>query len=228
MPGASTVSTVVIRAKSVLVVSSGTMLSAPMFSAMVLVLAVASLSGCGGGEKDIERSLTSGGGGESDTSAADEYEVRLRSMVERELESAHREQGKSSAKVSFKRPYYFREYAVYSDEVNDFELDFTERDSRIAPLTANMTVDKVRFATRFHAKKDEARADDNFLRGTGTETVSYELRNGRWHRVGSLYVANTSEEFVDGVWQPILELPSRPESEPEEPKGWWQRLMFWR
>ena len=190
--------------------------------ALVLVVLPGAFSGCRGGEEALDPSLT------AEAVAPDEYESDLRLRVTRDLEAASQDQSAERARVSFERPYFYKEYATYPEGVENFQLDFTERESRTAPLTADMTVDKVRFATRFRTKKEEARDDTEFLRDTGYQKVSYEMRNGRWYRTGSLFVAATTEEMIDGAWQPILESPVRPVLEVEEPESFWQKLKFWQ
>ncbi len=144
------------------------------------------------------------------------------------MRAAGRRQENASTRVVFKKPYYFRAYSVYPGADEEYSLEFTEKESRTTPLSAEMVVDKIRFATRMHRKKEDARIDKNFLRDTGTETTSYELRNGRWNRIGSLFVADKTEELVGGEWQSIRETAALPVLEVEEPKSWLQRLMFWR
>lgn len=157
-----------------------------------------------------------------------EYETGLHETVRSRMRAAGRRQENASTRIVFKKPYYFRVYSVYPGADEDYSLEFTERESRTTPLSAEMVVDKLRFATRMHRKKEDARVDKNFLRDTGTETTSYELRNGQWRRLGSLFVADKSEEFVDEEWQPIRETAALPVLEVEETQSWLRRLMFWR
>ncbi len=157
-----------------------------------------------------------------------EYEARLHETVQSEMRAADRRGESAGTRIVFKNPYYFRAYSFYPGADEDYSLEFTEKESRTTPLSAEMVVDKIRFATRLHRKREEARVDESFLRDTGSETTSYELRNGRWHRLGSLFVADKTEELVGGEWQPIRETAAFPVIEVEEPKSWLQRLMFWR
>ncbi len=195
----------------------------------VLMATTLLLSGCAiFGGKEPKAPLASEAAGETETEQADEFESRLHAAVRSELRSANRRPDRPSTKVIFKKPYYYKDYFVYPNGEDDYTLEFTEKESRTAPVSAEMNVDKIRFATRMHLKKENARIDESFIRDTGKETTSYELRNGKWRRLGSLYVADKTEEFVDGEWRPIREAPSRPVLEEEEPTRWWQRLMFWR
>ncbi len=165
---------------------------------------------------------------EAESEEPDEFEARLRTLVRGELRSAGRQADRPSTRVILKKPHFYKEYFVYPNGEDDLRLEITERESRTTPLSAEVSVDKVRFATRLHSKKDDARLDETFMRGTGKETISYELRNGTWRRLGSLFVAETTEVFSDGEWRPFRDTPSRRVMEEEEPTRWWQRLMFWR
>lgn len=193
----------------------------------VLIAATMLLSGCAiFGGRGPKAPLASEAAGQ--TEQPGEFEARLHAAVRGELRSAIRQSDRPSTKIIFKKPYYYKEYFTYPNDEDDYALEFTERESRTTPLSAEMSVDKIRFATHMHNKREEARIDESFIRGTGKETTSYELRNGKWRRLGSLYVAAKTEKFVDGEWRPFREAPSRSALEEEESTRWWQRLMFWR
>ena len=164
-----------------------------------------------------------------ETIALEKHQEELRGIVEEDLRAARRRQGAGDTKVVFKKPYFYREYSVYPEASDGFTVHFTEKESRTTPLTADIKNLKTRYATRLRGKREEARADLSFLRSTGTETVSYELRSGRWRRAGTLYVAGRTEEFVEGEWREIEERPARMSGvEEEEESRWWNRLLFWR
>lgn len=55
--------------------------------------------------------------------------------------------------------------------------------------------------------------------------MSYEYRNGRWTRLGSLFVADTSEEKVGGAWVPVTEEAERTVPAEEEKKGFFGRTL---
>lgn len=119
-----------------------------------------------------------------------------------------------------KRPYYFKEYIEYPDPDHP-EIIIRENDSKTRPLSAEVILDKIRFSTQMHRSEAAARQDNRFFRDTGQEKLNYELHNGRWHRVGSLYVAEKTEEFVNGTWVPREESVSR--VNPNERPGWIRR-----
>lgn len=195
----------------------------------VLIASTILLSGCAiFGAKESKAPLASEAVGETETEQPGEFEAGLHAVVRGELRSAGRQADRPSTKVIFKKPHYYKEYFVYPNGEDDYTLEFTEKESRTAPLNAEMNVDKIRFATRMHLKREDARVDEDFIRGTGKETTSYELRNGKWRRLGSLYVAEKTEKLVDGEWVPFREAPSRSVLGEEEPRRWWQRIMFWR
>jgi len=194
-----------------------------------ILLAALLLSGCAMfGGKSQSSSVVAAESGPSEAEASREYEARLHRTVRSELRAAERREADGSSRIVFKKPYYFKEYSVYPGADEDYSIEFTEKESRTTPLSAETKADKIRFATRLHGKREDARVDQNFVRGTGTETVSYELRNGRWRRLGSLFVADKTEELVAGEWQPVRERAALPVLEAEEPTGWWRRIMFWR
>lgn len=195
----------------------------------VLIASTLLLAGCAiFGAKEPRVPLAPEAAAETESDRPDKIETRLHAVVRSELRSANRRPDRPSTKIIFKKPYYYKEYFTYPNGEDDYALDFTERESRTSPLSAEMNVDKIRFATRMHRKREDARIDENFIRDTGKETTSYELRNGKWRRIGSLYVAEKTEEFLDGEWRPARNATSYPELEEEEPTRWWQRLMFWR
>ncbi|MCP4642615.1 MAG: hypothetical protein GY851_19375 [bacterium] len=130
-------------------------------------------------------------------------EERLQATVRGIVKAAGTDESRVDAKLVRRKPYYLKEDTVYPDGADGFEVTFRETESRTAPLVAEVTLKKYRYATVLHRKKDEAKADDTILRGSGTETLSFELRNGRWVQLGSLFVAGTTEEKVNGEWVPV-------------------------
>ena len=126
------------------------------------------------------------------------------------------------------RSYYYKEYYEFPGNEGVYSLDFTEKESRTTPLTAELEVEKVRYATRLKTDRDAVQGDDGYLRSHGINYISYELRNGEWRRVGDLFLADKTEESVDGEWRQIKE-EKRPTALVEaESKGWFDRLKFWK
>ena len=99
-----------------------------------------------------------------------------------------------------------------------------ETESRTVPYRASVKVDKQRYATKLHRKREDAVADSNYARDTGKETLTFEMRNGRWYRAGSLFVAEKTEEYINGEWVPAKEEVERTVAAEDEQAGsWWQR-----
>ena len=152
-------------------------------------------------------------------------ETELRAVVRREIEALDHTGAIDRDNVIRRRPYWLKEYVEYPDDASNLEVQVTETESRTKPFIADVKVPKVRFATKLHRDRQAAQQDTNFYRHTGTETLTYEYRNGRWVRVGSLFVADASEENVGGQWVQV-----QPEEQtvlqPEEEHGWFGRT--WR
>ena len=179
-----------------------------------------------------------GGGGEptvaqSDdalaaTASASELEAELLQLVRKHLEEAEADSSSNQGRIIRKRPYYYKEYSNYVDSVSDAEVLLTETESRTSPYLADVKLEKKRYATRLHRQREEARVDSNFLRDSGTETLSYELRNGRWTRVGSFFLAEKTEEEVNGEWVTVQRQIQRTVQAEEPNPGWfsktWSRI----
>lgn len=152
-----------------------------------------------------------------------EAETALRGLVEKYLRAQAARGDSGSPDLVRRRPYYFREYVSYPEGPENMKIVLRENDSRIRPLSGEVRAAKVRHSTRMHRDRGEAGGDANFFRDTGTEILNYELRNGRWRRVGSLFVADKTEEFLDGEWVPRREEEKRvaPEAQP----GWFARTL---
>jgi hypothetical protein len=145
------------------------------------------------------------------TSERAEREAQLRELVQRrKITEAHARE-ENQTEVKREQPYFFKEYATYPDTAEP-EFEFSETESRSAPLLATAIVPKVRFATRFHRERDAAIRDETFIRDTGYERQEYALRNGRW-----------SEVQVNGAWMPVQEEPESSISTEEATGGWFKR-----
>ena len=155
---------------------------------------------------------------------ADDREARLREAVEAYIQSTGQASSDATGKLQHKNPYYFKEYYLYPNGAAQAATDIQETESRTVPYRASVKVDKQRFSTKLHRKREEAAADANYARDTGKETLTFEMRNGRWYRAGSLFVAEKTEEFVNGEWVPAQEEVERTvAAEEEQSESWWQR-----
>jgi len=156
-----------------------------------------------------------------------DYEDELRTLATGQIEAAAKAGDAGRTQVIKRKPYFYKEYEVYPDGSADLKVSMQEKESRSVPYIADVAVSKQRYATRMHRKRAEAERDANFLRDTGTETATYELRNGKWVRVGSMFVATRSEENVNGEWLPVDETVKRTvASEEEKAKGGWLRRTW--
>ena len=153
--------------------------------------------------------------------SSEEREAALLERVRAHIEAAHETQEERRRQVRYERPFYFREYAEYPEGIEAVTTEIEPTDSRITPYTATVEIPRTRFSTRMHRSAEAARQDSNFFRSLGVERLSYELRNNRWVKTGSLFVAERTEEYVEGEWRPVREVAAR--SPEPEPPGWFRR-----
>lgn len=157
-----------------------------------------------------------------------ELESELLQLVKRHVNDVEADSASNQSRIIRKRPYYFKEYGNYVGPASADRVVLTETESRTAPYIADVTLDKVRYATRLHRSREEARLDTSFLRDTGVETLSYELRSGRWIRIGSFFLAEKTEEEVNGEWVAVQRTLQRTVTAEEPEKGWfaqtWSRV----
>lgn len=156
-------------------------------------------------------------------SASSDTEEALRSAVQSYVNSVNAS-GDSGDVVRVK-PYFYKQYEQYSGEPATAEIEFLESDSLTTPRIAQITLEKQRFATKMHRKRDDARADSSFFRGTGEETLTFAYRNGRWEKTSSLFVAERLEENINGEWVPVREEVERALSAEDEEAGWFKRAI---
>ncbi len=152
----------------------------------------------------------------------EQRERELRDTVAQQLTAANQAQAEQGQKIVHRTPYYFRQYSVYPESA-DFDVMMQEKESRSTPFVADVTVPVQRFVTGLHRSREEAAQDGDFLRETGVETVTYEFRNGHWVRVGSMFVAERTEQNIDGSWTRVQPRVQRTIPQEEE-KGFFGRL----
>lgn len=186
----------------------------------VAILLIAGLSACARGGRDL---ATADGAGPVSGASQSEAEAVLRGIVADHVRAEQRRGGSGDPDLVRKRPYYFREFVEYPGGADGVEIILRENDSRTRPLTGEARLGKVRYSTRMHRKRGDAAADGAFIRDTGVEALNYELRNGRWRRVGSLFVADKTEEYADGQWVPRREETVR--VNPDDKPGWFSRTF---
>ncbi len=157
-------------------------------------------------------------------SGKDEYEARLRGQVQQQVAEVNRDQESAKNRVVKRHPFYLKEYSVYSEPSAELEVIMRPQEARTRPFLADVKLAKTLYATRLQKRAKDAKADTAFFRDTGMETLTFELRNGDWKQVGSLFVADKSEEYVNGEWMPRREEVKRVFREEEDTEGWW----IWR
>ncbi len=194
--------------------------------ACALAALVFCASVAGGCASTKDKSSRAAGGAAPAT--RESLEAQLRAAIDEELARARKAQGPESEEIVFRRPYYYKQYFEYPGETSVYSIDFTEKESRTTPLTAELEVEKVRYATKLYEERDEASRDGNYYRSQGIDYVSYELRSGAWRRVGDLFLAKSTEENSGGEWKPVLEKQRPRAIIQEEPKRWFDRLKFWK
>lgn len=188
------------------------------------VLSVCLLS-CAHGRKSAEAPAF-----ESNAAAdATGNEAILLGLVKEHVAAASRNAGEQKNRVVRRKPYFFKQYDVYPEGTEGAKAVVQAQESRSIPWVGDVSLPKQRFITRFHAKRRDAEDDTNFLRETGRETITFELRSGRWVRVGSLFVAEKSEEYVNGEWVPVKETVKRTPASEDRRKGFfgrtWDKLL---
>jgi len=153
-----------------------------------------------------------------------DIETSLRRVVRRHVEAAPDTASDRHGTLVHRKPYFYKEYAVYPDGDGDLRVLITETESRTAPYMASVKVAKQRYATEYRRNKDDARADDSFLRNTGVETLSYEYRGGKWTFRGGFFLVDKTEEDVHGEWVPVQpQVRQGAGADAPERKGWWGR-----
>jgi hypothetical protein len=196
-----------------------------MSRVLVAVLTAVALCSCSRFTGWIARPAPSGGASGGDVLALDatrlEIEAKLENIVRDHIKSAPSSPDNQRGRLVRRKPYFLREYAVYPDGPDAFDIAMRETESRTAPYVADVKLAKQRFATEMRRKKTDAKADSRFIRGTGTETLTYEFRNGKWRRLGSLFVAKKLEENVNGEWVPHEEAVDRTLAAEQEEQGSW-------
>ncbi|MBN2308941.1 MAG: hypothetical protein JXR94_08230 [Candidatus Hydrogenedentes bacterium] len=187
---------------------------------VVLAAIVLSVCSCGRFLNRGAAPSPAAGGAAAEESRA-ELEAKLRNVVRGHVEAAESSEGEGKARLVKRTPYYVKEYAVYPDGPDAIELAIREAESRTVPYLADVTLKKQRYSTDLHRKKADARADSVLFRGTGVELLTYELRDGKWVKLGSLFVADQVEEYVNGEWVPVQEAVDHLVAEEKaEEEGW--------
>lgn len=162
---------------------------------------------------------------EAQASDPESARQELAGVVENYVRSENAAIAERKDRIVYKSPYYFREYSEYPEGASGSDIVFRETDAKTAPYVADVKLRKNRFATRLHRERTEALNDTNFLRDTGEETLTFELRSGKWRKAGSLFYAERTDEFVNGEWVPAQEKIERTiASEEQSSESWFQKV----
>jgi hypothetical protein len=186
---------------------------------LLLIVAACLPMGCGRRHRDEGPALDVVAAAKADANI--EHQKKVAAMTQRYMADAKGEKGR----LVRNKPYYFKTYSEYGDAPGADAVQVEERQARTAPLAASVKIPVTRYTTNIHRNRDEAQADENYFRSTGSEKVNFELRSGKWQRVGSLFVADKTEEKVKGEWIARKEPPKVEVYEGEDKRGWFKR--FW-
>ncbi len=154
----------------------------------------------------------------------EDYIQDLQQIVKNEIKSA---MSTDKNYVYRKRPYFWKNYSVYNNVEGPFEINIQETDSKSKPYIAKIELEKTMYYTKLHKTKRDAEEDTNFIRSSGKGILTYELRNGRWTKIGSLFVPEQTEKKVGDSWVPLKEEEIQKEQAEEPKQGWLNRIRSW-
>ena len=164
------------------------------------------------------------------TTNQSQLETRLRDLVTERIRHQEAQADRADNRLVYRNPYWLKEYVTYPEGGAGMSIEIRETQSQVSPFVGTVRLDKQRFATRMYRRQEEARADNTFLRDTGTEQLTYEFRHGRWVRVGALFTANVTERQEGGTWVPVEPEVRAEMTPPREPERGifgrtWSRLL---
>ncbi|MCA1902090.1 MAG: hypothetical protein LDL53_07705 [Candidatus Hydrogenedens sp.] len=197
---------------------------------ITLVISVALLASCStikrwrGDKPDISTKNDVASSESIKTPTKEDYLSDLQEIIKNEIKSSS---ATNKNQVYRKRPYFWKNYSVYSNSDAPFDIQLQETDSKSKPYIAKIVLEKTLYYTRLHKNHRDAEEDNNYIRSIGKETLTYELRNGRWTKIGSVFVPDKTEKKINNEWVPLREEEIQKE-QPEEPKkGWLNRIRSW-
>jgi hypothetical protein len=199
----------------------------------LMLLAPALLSSCAlwrGGPGSPER-----GPGDTETRVGAttdraQLESRLRDLVAQRVQHLESSAQGGEGGLVYRNPFWLREYVEYPRGTADIQIEIRETQSQTSPFVGTARLDKRRFATKMYRRQDEALADNNYLRDTGVEVLTYEFRHGRWVRIGALFTAEVTERRDGGTWIQVEPEVRAEMTPPRAPEGGfisrtWSRLL---
>ena len=153
----------------------------------------------------------------------EQFTQSLREEVRRYMSAE--EANSNRDRVIRRRPYFLKEYAEYPMGMDGITIELHETGTLTSPFTAEVSMPKVRYATQLHRDRGDARTDNDFIRDTGTETLSYVLRGNQWTRVGGLFVPERTEQQINGRWEAVVREFERL-ADPDYTPGWFERTWI--
>lgn len=186
---------------------------------LILIVAMCLPMGCGRRRNQAVPETEAVAAAQADANA--EHQAKVAGLAQRYMDDAKGEKGR----LLRNKPYYFKTYSEYGEAPAPETVTVEERQARTAPLAAFVKVPVTRYTTAIHRNRDEAQADENYFRSTGSEKLNFELRSGKWRRVGSLFVADKTEELVKGEWVARKEPPKAEVFQAEDNRSGFRR--FW-
>ncbi|HOV33611.1 MAG TPA: hypothetical protein PLX23_09640 [Candidatus Hydrogenedens sp.] len=158
------------------------------------------------------------------TPTKEDYLQDLQQIIKTELKSAAIADKNT---IYRKKPYFWKYYSIYVNTDEPFNINLQETDSKSKPYIAKIELEKTMYYTKLHKTRRDAEEDSDFIRSVGKETITYELRNGRWTKIGSVFVPEKTEKKSGDNWVPLREEEIQKE-QPEEPKkGVLKRIRDW-
>ena len=154
----------------------------------------------------------------------EDYLQDLQQIIKNEIKSAATADKNT---IYRKKPYFWKYYSIYTTTDEPFNINLQETDSKSKPYIAKIELEKTMYYTKLHKTRRDAEEDNDFIRSIGKETLTYELRNGRWTKMGSVFVPEKTEKKSGDSWVPLREEEILKE-QPEEPKkGVLKRISDW-
>ena len=129
---------------------------------MLVLLLIPLTSGCARDRNQSGISTETSGFSSAEEGAKKELEL----LIKNHIQTSKTYNDAAQVPVVYRRPYYLKEYSVYFNGPDAFDIAYRELESKTRPLMAEVTIEKVRFSTKMHRKKNLAREDHEFVRDT--------------------------------------------------------------
>jgi hypothetical protein len=201
------------------------MLRVVRFALVCLLLAV--LPGCAlfGVGKSPSKTMTS----EMVTDQS-QHKAQLRALVDRRLTDSSKSNSANNAQLHYRKPFHYKEYVEYPNGIASYTVEISKTEYKGTPYFAKVRLAKKRYVTALEKKKSGARKDQEFFYSSGTQTLSYEMRHGKWVETGSVFVAQESQARYSVSFKSPADdaMNDADESEEDSSSGLLNKLKFWR